>query len=90
LQRRILLAEVPTMAIEKVFVLNNTGVLRDELVAQRLGMVCVCGVRACVRVRVCARFNMYLIRPHMQIPIKADPSRFKWPSIEAKNADGMR
>jgi DNA-directed RNA polymerase I and III subunit RPAC1 len=37
--RRILLAEVPTMAIEKVFVHNNTGVLRDELVAQRLGMI---------------------------------------------------
>jgi DNA-directed RNA polymerase alpha subunit len=52
LQRRILLAEVPTMAIEKVFVLNNTGVLRDELVAQRLGMVCVC-VRVCVCVCAC-------------------------------------
>jgi hypothetical protein len=37
--RRILLADVPTMAIEKVFVHNNTGVLRDELVAQRLGMI---------------------------------------------------
>jgi len=37
--RRILLAEVSTMAIEKVFVHNNTGVLRDELVAQRLGMI---------------------------------------------------
>jgi hypothetical protein len=37
--RRILLSEVPTMAIEKVFVHNNTGVLRDELVAQRLGMI---------------------------------------------------
>mmetsp|Transcript_44877 Transcript_44877/g.65866 ORF Transcript_44877/g.65866 Transcript_44877/m.65866 type:complete len:367 (-) Transcript_44877:112-1212(-) len=57
--RRILLAEVPTMAIEKVFVHNNTGVLRDELVAQRLGM----------------------------IPIKADPSRFEWPDMDAKNAD---
>mmetsp|Transcript_23237 Transcript_23237/g.75576 ORF Transcript_23237/g.75576 Transcript_23237/m.75576 type:complete len:370 (-) Transcript_23237:532-1641(-) len=37
--RRVLLAEVPTMAIEKVFVYNNTGVLRDELVAQRLGLI---------------------------------------------------
>ena len=37
--RRILLSEVPTMTIEKVFVHNNTGVLRDELVAQRLGMI---------------------------------------------------
>ena len=41
------------MAIEKVFVLNNTGVLRDELVAQRLGMVCVCWV-CWVCVCVCA------------------------------------
>ncbi|KAJ1493213.1 DNA-directed RNA polymerases I and III subunit RPAC1 [Baffinella frigidus] len=37
--RRILNAELPTMAIEKVFVMNNTGVLHDELLAQRLGLI---------------------------------------------------
>jgi len=37
--RRILLSEVPTLAIEKVFVLNNTSVLPDEVLAHRLGLV---------------------------------------------------
>jgi len=29
--RRILLAEVPTMAIEKVFIYNNTSIIQDEV-----------------------------------------------------------
>jgi len=37
--RRILLAEVPTVAIEKVFVVNNTSVVPDEVLAHRLGLV---------------------------------------------------
>ena len=37
--RRILLAEVPTMAIEKVFVLNNTSMIQDEVLAHRLGLI---------------------------------------------------
>jgi len=37
--RRILLAEVPTMAIEKVFVTNNTSIIQDEVLAHRLGLV---------------------------------------------------
>lgn len=37
--RRILLAEVPTMAIEKVFILNNTSMIQDEVLAQRLGLI---------------------------------------------------
>jgi len=37
--RRILIAEVPTMAIEKVFVVNNTSVIQDEVFAHRLGLV---------------------------------------------------
>ncbi|XP_034408747.1 DNA-directed RNA polymerases I and III subunit RPAC1 [Cyclopterus lumpus] len=37
--RRILLAEVPTMAIEKVFIYNNTSIVQDEVLAQRLGLV---------------------------------------------------
>ena len=36
--RRILLAEVPTMAIEKVFILNNTSMIQDEVLAQRLAL----------------------------------------------------
>jgi DNA-directed RNA polymerase I and III subunit RPAC1 len=35
--RRILIAEVPTMAIEKVFIVNNTSIIQDEVFAHRLG-----------------------------------------------------
>ncbi|KAK4793997.1 hypothetical protein SAY86_011991 [Trapa natans] len=37
--RRILLAELPTMAIEKVLIANNTSVIRDEILAHRLGLI---------------------------------------------------
>jgi DNA-directed RNA polymerase I and III subunit RPAC1 len=37
--RRILIAEVPTIAIELVFVFNNTSVIQDEVLAQRLGLI---------------------------------------------------
>ncbi len=37
--RRIMIAEVPTVAIEYVFVNNNTSIIQDEVLAQRLGLV---------------------------------------------------
>ncbi|KAF9434009.1 DNA-directed RNA polymerases I and III subunit RPAC1 [Entomortierella beljakovae] len=37
--RRILISEVPTMAISNVFVMNNTSIVVDEVLAQRLGLV---------------------------------------------------
>lgn len=37
--RRILIAEVPTMAAESVFIFNNTSVIQDEVLAQRLGLI---------------------------------------------------
>lgn len=37
--RRILLAEVPTMAIEKVYVYKNTSIIQDEILAHRLGLI---------------------------------------------------
>ena len=37
--RRIMIAEVPTMAIEHCFIRQNTSVLQDEMLAHRLGMV---------------------------------------------------
>ncbi|KAK6533146.1 DNA-directed RNA polymerases I and III subunit RPAC1 [Arthrobotrys megalospora] len=37
--RRILISEVPTLAIETVFVHNNTSIVQDEVLAQRLGLV---------------------------------------------------
>jgi len=37
--RRILISDVPTMAIDRVFVLNNTSMLEDEVLAHRLGLI---------------------------------------------------
>ncbi|KAH7684157.1 DNA-directed RNA polymerase protein [Dioscorea alata] len=37
--RRILIAEVPTMAIENVLMVNNTSVIPDEVLAHRLGLI---------------------------------------------------
>ena len=37
--RRLLLSEVPTLAIEHVFFRNNTSIVHDEVLAHRLGLV---------------------------------------------------
>ncbi|EIM22847.1 RNA polymeras-like protein I subunit hRPA39, partial [Wallemia mellicola CBS 633.66] len=37
--RRVMIAEVPTVAVENVFVFNNTSVMHDEVMAHRLGLV---------------------------------------------------
>ncbi|KAF2750846.1 DNA-directed RNA polymerases I and III subunit RPAC1 [Sporormia fimetaria CBS 119925] len=37
--RRILLAEIPTLAIETVFIYQNTSVMQDEVLAHRLGLI---------------------------------------------------
>lgn len=37
--RRILLSEVPTMAIETVFFIQNTSIMQDEVLSHRLGLV---------------------------------------------------
>ncbi|XP_075223043.1 RNA polymerase I and III subunit C isoform X2 [Lycorma delicatula] len=37
--RRILLSEVPSMAVEKVMIYNNTALLQDEILAHRLGLI---------------------------------------------------
>ncbi|KAL6715761.1 DNA-directed RNA polymerase core subunit rpc40 [Lecanora helva] len=41
--RRILIAEIPTLAIGTVFVHNNTSVVHDEVLASRLGLVPLTG-----------------------------------------------
>lgn len=37
--RRLLLAEVPTMAIDKIFLYQNTSLIQDEVFCHRLGLV---------------------------------------------------
>jgi DNA-directed RNA polymerase I and III subunit RPAC1 len=37
--RRILISEVPTMAIEMVYMADNTSIIHDEVLAHRLGLV---------------------------------------------------
>lgn len=37
--RRILLAEVPTVAIESVYIMDNTSIIHDEVLAHRMGLV---------------------------------------------------
>lgn len=37
--RRVMMSEIPTMAIEDVYIKNNTSVLPDETLAHRLGLI---------------------------------------------------
>ena len=37
--RRIIISEIPTMAIEKVDIYMNTSVIPDEILAHRLGII---------------------------------------------------
>eukprot|EP01080_Neovahlkampfia_damariscottae_P001216 gene1216-11306_t len=37
--RRIIIAEIATIAIEKVVIVNNTSIIQDEVLAHRLGLI---------------------------------------------------
>jgi len=41
--RRILLAEIPSLAIEDVFIFDNTCIIQDEVLAHRLGLIPLTG-----------------------------------------------
>ncbi|KAK5116300.1 hypothetical protein LTR85_009272 [Meristemomyces frigidus] len=41
--RRILLSEIPTLAIEDVFIFDNTTIIQDEVLAHRLGLIPLTG-----------------------------------------------
>jgi DNA-directed RNA polymerases I and III subunit RPAC1 len=40
--RRILLSEVPVVAFEHVYMLNNTSIIHDEVLAHRIGLIPLC------------------------------------------------
>ncbi|MHA1607727.1 MAG: DNA-directed RNA polymerase subunit D [Candidatus Freyarchaeota archaeon] len=64
--RRTMLAEVPTMAIDEVIIIENTSPIFDEVLAHRLGLIplvtdlesyvlpeeCSCGGEGCVKCRL--------------------------------------
>lgn len=37
--RRLMLSEVPSMAIDRVYIYNNTSIIQDEVLAHRLGLI---------------------------------------------------
>ncbi|XP_032571324.1 DNA-directed RNA polymerases I and III subunit RPAC1 [Drosophila sechellia] len=37
--RRLMLSDVPSMAIEKVYIYNNTSIIQDEVLAHRMGLL---------------------------------------------------
>ncbi|EDO15644.1 hypothetical protein Kpol_473p3 [Vanderwaltozyma polyspora DSM 70294] len=37
--RRIMISEVPSVAAEYIYILNNTSVIQDEVIAQRIGLI---------------------------------------------------
>lgn len=37
--RRIMIADVPSVAFESIFIYKNTGVIQDEVLAQRIGLI---------------------------------------------------
>lgn len=44
--RRILIAEIPTFAIEDVYMYDNTSIIQDEVLAQRVGLIPFKGSRS--------------------------------------------
>ncbi|KAI5200679.1 DNA-directed RNA polymerases I and III 40 kDa polypeptide [Aureobasidium subglaciale] len=47
--RRIMLSEIPTLAIEDVFVYDNTSIIQDEVLCHRLGLIPFTGSREGLR-----------------------------------------
>lgn len=37
--RRIMIGEIPSLAIEKVYIFNNTSIIQDEVLSARLGLI---------------------------------------------------
>ncbi|MFC2154223.1 DNA-directed RNA polymerase subunit D [Candidatus Altiarchaeota archaeon] len=90
--RRIIITEVPVMAIEKVTIDDNNSVLHDQLLAHRLGLIpltsdvktyrspwdCTCKGKGCGKCRAILTLNVK--GPGM---IHADQMKSKDPKIKA-------
>lgn len=87
--RRIMISEVPSMAIEKVYIYYNTSIIQDEILAHRLGLI---------PLRADPRLFEYKLDPKDEEGNELDTLEFKletkctWRNKEnkdTKNADSM-
>ncbi|GAB4819550.1 hypothetical protein N2152v2_006967 [Parachlorella kessleri] len=62
--RRIMIAEAPTMAIEHVYILNNTSIIQDEVLSHRLGLI---------PLRVDPRLFKYKVRGGLRVALGCLP-----------------
>ncbi|KAB2033363.1 hypothetical protein ES319_D04G012300v1 [Gossypium barbadense] len=74
--RRILIAELPTMAIEKVLIANNTSIIQDEVLAHRLGLVPIQNDQPNEKNTIVFKLHVQCKRGSPRITVKSDA--LKW------------
>lgn len=76
--RRILLSEIPTLAIEDVFVFDNTSIIQDEVLCHRLGLIPLTG----------GRDGLRWMRWYKKPPPESDhAARAEWEAEQEEGAD---
>lgn len=63
--RRVILSDVPTMAIDKVHILNNTSIIQDEVLAHRLGLIPIKADPRLFEVKADRKLLSVFIVPHL-------------------------